>query len=1115
MLGVPERSVKVWLVAATIVALAACGGGKNGQAPDGGSDAHGDVACSGTGGMKKASGQACGCAGDCVSGFCVDGLCCNTACTDTCKSCDTAAAPGTCAAVPNGSPPRAASVCPKTDVSTCGLDGMCNGAGACRRYAPGSVCKPGACDGAAIGGAYVCDAGGRCKPGPATVCAPFDCDSSTNACFTSCKSDGDCVNGVKCVAGSCGPKPRAAVCTKSSDCASGFCADGVCCNVACQGACSACNQVGREGTCWPTDQGVVDPRGVCKNEGASSCGHTGTCDGFGGCALYRAETICKSPSCSGDRLDTAGTCNGLGACRPPGVQACAPFRCSGGACDTKCATDADCQAGHACVAGSCGPKQSGQTCAKGAECASTFCVDGVCCADACQGACRTCALPSSMGRCAPVPAGAADLRAMCVDQGVASCGTDGVCDGAGSCRKYAAGTPCAAEHCESNVYTPASTCNSTGQCAAPSTLPCAPYACNGARCFAYCTTSAACVMPNVCDASSCGKKNNGSFCSDASECGSGFCAQGVCCATACTAACKSCALSGAMGLCGDVAAGAPDPSNICVAKAASSCGTNGMCEAGACQKFAQGTPCGSPSCPAGGATYTPGSTCDGAGACVTAAASSCFPFRCGASACKATCAADADCEAPAVCTNGSCGLKSPGAACADGAECASGSCAQGICCRTACTGKCLSCALAATAGTCTPVPSGGNDPTNSCVNAGPANCGTTGFCNGNGACDLFAAGTSCAPPACPPNATAQTLGRTCDGAGMCKPASTQSCAPYTCNGTTCNTTCVSDGDCVAPAICDLAKNKCGDKHRLGEACGVDDDCLTGNSCVDGVCCATATCGTCQACNIAGREGACSDVLADDAEPHGRCAASPPCGFVGTCDGAGACRNGPTTTSCGTASCTTSTLTPVGFCDGAGTCKQTPVSCGAYVCGAGATCLTTCAANVDCAAGFSCASGSCTNLTPNGGACTDGTQCISGHCVEQVCCGAASCPACSSCAVAGKAGSCQPVAKGGADPLASCLAMAASTCGTDGTCDGSGSCALHATGTTCLAALCDAATSMLTAASTCDGAGTCVPGTASSCAPYACAAAACKAAPCADGSDCAAGAACDSGSNTCH
>jgi hypothetical protein len=1084
--------------------------------PDSGVDGQGQVGCIAAVSAKKANGQACGCGVDCTSGLCVDGVCCNTACTDTCKACNTAAAPGTCSFVPAGAPPRAPSVCPKADVSTCGLDGTCNGAGACRKHALGSVCKPGACADASIAGVYVCDGGGRCKPGPTTVCAPYDCDPSTSKCVTSCKADGDCATGVKCVAGSCGKKPRAASCAKNDDCASGFCADGVCCNVACQGACSTCDQVGREGTCWPIDAGVVDPRNLCKNEGAASCGRTGTCDGFGGCALYRAETICAAPACAGDRLDTAGTCDGKGVCRPPGVQPCAPYKCAGAACKTMCTSDADCQAGHACVAGSCGPKANGQTCAKGAECASTFCVDGVCCADTCQGACRTCALPSAMGRCTPVPVGAADPRGTCADQSPATCGTDGVCDGAGSCRKYAPGTTCAAERCESNVYTPPSSCNNTGQCVAPSTLPCAPFACNGARCFGSCTGDSQCVPPNVCQASSCGKKAIGAFCSDATECTSGFCAQGVCCGTACASACESCALSGAMGTCGDVPTGAPDPSNTCVAKAAATCGTNGMCAAGACQKFAQGTPCGDPTCPAGGTTFTPGSTCDGAGACVTPSATSCFPFRCGAASCKASCAADADCGPPAVCTGGSCGLKSPGAACADGAECASGFCAQGVCCRTACTGACLSCALSATAGTCTPVPAGAADPTGTCLNAGAASCDTTGFCDGKGACELYAAGTPCAPPSCPLNATTETLGRACDGAGACKPATTQACAPYTCNGTTCNTTCVADADCASPAICDLQRNKCGDKHRLGEACTVDEDCLTGNSCVDGVCCATPSCGTCQSCKVVGREGTCSEVPADAADPHGRCTPSPPCGFVGTCDGAGACKNASTATSCGTGSCANAMLTPVGFCNGAGTCRQTPRGCGGYVCDAGgAACLTICMGDGDCASGFSCANGSCTDLTQNGGACTDGTQCISGRCVEQVCCGASSCPACSSCAVAGKAGSCQPVPKGGADPLASCLGMAAATCGTDGTCDGSGSCAFFAMGTVCVPAACDAATSALTAASVCNGAGTCQPGATSSCVPWACGAASCKTAPCADAADCAAGHACDPGTNTCQ
>ncbi|MES1165260.1 MAG: hypothetical protein ABUR63_05865, partial [Verrucomicrobiota bacterium] len=50
-------------------------------------DAGADVSCSGAVDAQKPNGQACGCAGDCASGFCVDGVCCDTACTESCKAC--------------------------------------------------------------------------------------------------------------------------------------------------------------------------------------------------------------------------------------------------------------------------------------------------------------------------------------------------------------------------------------------------------------------------------------------------------------------------------------------------------------------------------------------------------------------------------------------------------------------------------------------------------------------------------------------------------------------------------------------------------------------------------------------------------------------------------------------------------------------------------------------------------------------------------------------------------------------------------------------------------------------------------------------------------------------
>src|SRR5260221_135872 len=244
--------------------------------------------------------------------------------------------------------------------------------------------KDAAAGGKAVTGIQTCDGDGKCAPADAKVCAPYSCDVNKQDCFGACTANSDCGLGVQCMNGSCGLKMKGTGCAKGSDCASGFCTDGVCCAEACQGACVSCNQTGRLGTCWPVDQGNADPRGICKDSGAAKCGETGTRDGFGACAKYAAETVCVLPSCAGDRLNTPGTCDGLGTCRAPGLQDCTPFKCANGACKPSCMTDADCTAGIACVNHSCGPKQLGGLCMKAADCASGFCVDGVCCNKACD-----------------------------------------------------------------------------------------------------------------------------------------------------------------------------------------------------------------------------------------------------------------------------------------------------------------------------------------------------------------------------------------------------------------------------------------------------------------------------------------------------------------------------------------------------------------------------------------------------------------------------------------------------------------------------------------------------------------------------------------------------------
>src|SRR5688500_14434385 len=115
--------------------------------------------------------------------------------------------------------------------------------------------------------------------------------------------------------------------------------------------------------------------------------------------------------------------------------------------------------------GSVGPllKANGDECAASAECNSNRCIDGVCCNDACLGACVACNTAASRGWCAPVPAGL-DPANECPTDAAITCGSDGSCDGRGACRRYPAGASCAAAACQGASAMGASTCDGAGLC---------------------------------------------------------------------------------------------------------------------------------------------------------------------------------------------------------------------------------------------------------------------------------------------------------------------------------------------------------------------------------------------------------------------------------------------------------------------------------------------------------------------------------------------------------------------------------------------------------------------------------------------------------------------------
>src|SRR6266545_2284862 len=195
-------------------------------------------------------------------------------------------------------------------------------------------------------------------------------------------------------------KQNGEICYIDTDCGSGHCVEGFCCDTACDEVCHTCSTL--VGTCTLVDVDK-DPRDQCPDEGSGSCKRTGACDGTGACALYAQGTVCQMSGCTGSSLTSAGRCDGAGNCMGAASQSCAPFKCGdNGQCRTTCTADADCIAPNTCVMNSCGKKPLGGTCGDNAECNSGFCAQGVCCGTACTGSCKSCALSGSAGSCTNV-----------------------------------------------------------------------------------------------------------------------------------------------------------------------------------------------------------------------------------------------------------------------------------------------------------------------------------------------------------------------------------------------------------------------------------------------------------------------------------------------------------------------------------------------------------------------------------------------------------------------------------------------------------------------------------------------------------------------------------------
>lgn len=209
--------------------------------------------------------------------------------------------------------------------------------------------------------------------------------------------------GIDC-GGDCPKKCNGEACSVGSDCKSGFCTDGVCCDKACDGICEACD-VGKLGTCTHIPKGT---REILFN--FNGCNGNNACNGNGGCVALNGKNA-NGELCSDDNECLSNRCR-AGLCRLPinnpcsdDVQ-CGSLRCLNNVC-TPCSADADCASNQCdttatpvrckakngtpcgadtdCASGSC--DQSGthlcgvgvnSMCSVPADCINYHCVGGTC-----------------------------------------------------------------------------------------------------------------------------------------------------------------------------------------------------------------------------------------------------------------------------------------------------------------------------------------------------------------------------------------------------------------------------------------------------------------------------------------------------------------------------------------------------------------------------------------------------------------------------------------------------------------------------------------------------------------------------------------------------------------
>ncbi|WP_436626239.1 hypothetical protein [Sorangium sp. So ce136] len=408
------------------------------------------------------------------------------------------------------------------------------------------------------------------------------------------------------------------------------------------------------------------------------------------------------------------------------------------------------------------------------------------------------------------------------------------------------------------------------------------------------------------------------------------------------------------------------------------------------------------------------------------------------------CEGNDDCDSN-VCTGGFCAKKPIGSACMLSKECSMDQCVDGYCCNSECLGLCMACSNSIKGtgenGYCEPIAVGA-DPQSECGDDAASSCQRNGACDGGGQCQIYSASTPCSSPTCNEDNSSVINADRCNGRGVCIDLGTTDCFPSLCIDGACAHDCSRLGDaaCATDAYCN--GRICRPKQNNGENCSDASDCLSGN-CEERVCCDLPCNGECESCIAAkkgpdgGPNGICGFIKAGS-DPDLECPDRQPrtCLTTGSCSGFGHCEYYSGDTICNQPTCSEDRLSELhaDTCDGSGVCEDGGGrSCGYFRC-FGNACLDTCASDADCAPTAYCAGSTCEPKKPEGRGCVEPNECMTNHCVDDVCCdtqcgedNSTDCQTCNDPGSPERAGTCGPRPPGAICRESSGLCDRAETC----------------------------------------------------------------------------------------